>query len=79
MAELRISAEVLAELNRIVKRLSEGDTKNIESDFELIRKKVEIPPEITTKGQECGGCVSCGACPIVHIKAGYLLTATFLG
>jgi len=78
MAELRISAEVMKELNRMAKRLSEGDTKDIEKDFEKVRRKVEIPPEITTKGTECGGCVSCGACPIVHIKAGYLLTATYL-
>lgn len=79
MAELRISAEVLEELNKIVKRLSAGDLKDVEKDFEKIRAKIKIPPEITTKGSECGGCVSCGACPIIHIKAGYLITATFLG
>jgi hypothetical protein len=62
MAELRISAEVMEELNRMAKRLSEGDTKDIERDFERIRAKVEIPPEITTKGVECAACNSCGVC-----------------
>jgi len=78
MAELRISAEVLEELNTLVKRLSEGDVKDVERDFGKIREKIEIPGEITVKGSECGGCVSCGGCPIVHIKAGYLICATLL-
>jgi hypothetical protein len=78
MAELRISAEVMEELGKIVKRLQAGDVKGAVKDFERIREKIEVPPEITTKGTECGACVSCGACPVAYIKAGYLLTATML-
>ena len=77
MSVLNLSPEVLREIELLTEKISSSSPEELQSEFDKIKEKMDLP-EVTTKGTECGGCVSCGACPITHIKAGYLLTALSL-
>jgi sorbitol-specific phosphotransferase system component IIBC len=78
MAQITLDDEVLKEIAAITERIGTASEAELEESFEQIRTKADIPPTLVAKGMDCGGCVSCGACPIAHIKAGYLLTALML-
>lgn len=74
MSILNLSPEVLREIEQLTQKISSSTPEELQNEFDKIKDKMDLP-EVTTKGSECAGCVSCGACPITHIKAGYLLTA----
>lgn len=77
MSAINLSEEVMREIRRLTEMISTSTSEELQAAFDKVKENMELPA-VTTKGSECGGCVSCGACPITHIKAGYLLTALHL-
>jgi len=77
MSEIKLSTEVLNEIRLLTQKISTSSPEELQREFDTIKEKMDLP-EVTSKGAECSGCASCGACPIVHIKAGYLLAAVHL-
>lgn len=77
MSEIRLSEELVQEIRRLTGMISSSSAEQLQAEYDKIKESIDLP-QLTTKGAECSGCVSCGACPIVHIKAGYLLSAMHL-
>lgn len=73
-----INDEFAEEMFKLIGEFQQGGIKAVEERAAALMQKYETPAK-AVRGGECSGCASCGACPIVHIKAGYLLAAFHVG
>lgn len=76
--EFVITPEFVKEMTSLIRDFQQGGMNAIGEERLSALKKFKAPAAMT-RGSECTGCVSCGACPVVHIKAGYLLAAFHVG
>ncbi len=72
-----IDEEFAKEMFTLIGEFQQGGIKAVQGKAATLMQKHKVPA-MAVRGGECTGCVSCGACPIVHIKAGYLLAAFHL-
>jgi len=73
-----IDDEFAQEMFKLIGEFQQGGIKAVEGKADALMQKYKMPAK-AVRGTECSGCASCGACPIAHIKAGYLLAAFHLG
>lgn len=72
--EIKLTESLIKEIQRLTAKIPTAKPEDLEREFEEIRNEIDLP-QMKAVGIGCGGCTSCGACPVAYIKAGYLLAA----
>ena len=72
-----INDEFAQEMFKLIGEFQQGGIKAVEEKAAALMQKHKMPAR-AVRGGDCLACVACGACPVVHIKAGYLLAAFHL-